>query len=100
MDTETTAPFQTTNSAQTTNPEVTVQGKSKAYYFVLAVIVVCVLYLLYSVYKKFVSNQESFIKGNEQERTDTVVDFNLTAAIKELENLQNNILSKISNVMG
>jgi uncharacterized membrane protein YukC len=74
--------------------------KSLVYYFTFGVIIICVLYILYHAYHKFVCNsKESFIKGNEQERTDTVVDFNLREAVKELENLQNSILSKVSNLM-
>ena len=93
----------TNTQAETASPAAALgvtTKKSAVYYFTLGVVIICILYILYHAYNKFICNsRESFVKGNEQERTDTVVDFNLREAIKELENLQNSILTKVSNIM-
>lgn len=99
MDSNTDTSAQANVTTPTTATGVTTK-KSAVYYFTFGVVIICILYILYHAYNKFMCNsQESFVKGNEQERTDTVVDFNLREAIKELENLQNSILTKVSNIM-
>lgn len=72
---------------------------SNAYYYVfIGFLSVVLILLLYYAYCRFVENsvEEPFVKGQTQERDDPVIDFNLRESIKELQNLQRNIMSTIS----
>jgi hypothetical protein len=62
-------------------------------------IIVFIFYLIYYAYQQFLSNRcsDGFVAGLEQERTDTVVDFDLRGKINQLENMQRNILNNLSN---
>ncbi len=69
-----------------------------------ACLVLAFVLLLFYVYDKWqesedVDDEEGFVEGNRQERTDPQNDFNLQEAIQELENMQENVLKTLSNVM-
>ena len=63
------------------------------------VIIVSIFYLIYYAYQQFLLNRcaDGFVAGLEQERSDTVVDFDLRGEINQLENMQRNILNNLSN---
>jgi hypothetical protein len=58
--------------------------------------------MVWYAYGKFTENscKEKFIKGNQQERDDLVVDYNLSEEIRNLEIMQRQLLKKISNDVG
>jgi len=62
------------------------------------ILILVLIALLYYSYNRFVTNKitEPMTKGVEQERDDPVIDFNLREAIKELQNIQKNVLSTLS----
>lgn len=79
----------------------TVSNSSKIItYLLYAVIIIGSMYLLYYLYNHWNKTKqmpsESFVKGNTQERDDTIADFNLHETIKDLENAQQNILKNLS----
>ena len=78
--------------------EVT-QSTSTYNYIFIGVLSVVLILLLYYAYSRFVENsvEEPFTKEPAQERDDPVIDFNLREAIKELQALQRNIMSTISD---
>ena len=63
------------------------------------VIIVTIFYLIYNAYHQFLTNRcsDGFVAGLEQERSDTVVDFDLRGEINQLENMQQNILNNLSS---
>jgi cytochrome c-type biogenesis protein CcmH/NrfG len=67
-------------------------------YVFTAVLAVVLIFLLYYAYCRFAENSvtEPYVKGQEQERDDPVVDFNLRESIKELQNLQRQVMKTIS----
>ena len=71
-----------------------------ARYVMIGVITIALVLLVYYAYSRFIDNSisEPMAKGVEQERDDPVVDFNLREAIKNLQNIQRNVLKTLSNV--
>jgi hypothetical protein len=69
-------------------------------YILIGVITISLVLLVYYAYARFIDNSltEPMSKGVEQERDDPVVDFNLREAIKNLQNIQKNVLSTLSDV--
>lgn len=67
-------------------------------YIFIGVLLVVLILLLYYAYNRFVSNsvKEPFTKGNQQERDDPVVDFNLREVIEELKRMQGQVLKTLS----
>lgn len=75
------------------------ESESNMYsYIFIGVLSVVLLLLLYYAYSRFVSNsiKDPFVKGNQQERDDPVVDFNLREAIDELRQIQGRVLKTLS----
>ena len=70
-------------------------------YVFIGVLTVALVLLLYYAYGRFVSNsiEEPMTKGVEQERDDPVVDFNLREAIRDLQGIQQRVLSTLSETM-
>lgn len=70
-------------------------------YVFIGVLTVALVLLLYYAYGRFVSNsiEEPMTKGLEQERDDPVVDFNLREAIKDLQGMQQRVLSTLSETI-
>lgn len=68
-------------------------------YIFIGVLVVVLVVLLYYAYCRFVDNStsEPLVKGNQQERDDPVIDFNLRESINELQRIQRNILKTLSD---
>ena len=64
----------------------------------IGILVLALVFLIYYAYNRFVANSiaEPMTKGLEQERDDPVVDFNLREAIRNLRNMQKNVLSTLS----
>ena len=86
-------------------PAATVEQESSktsmSTYIIVGALVVLLIGLLYYAYIQFVSNSttsETMMKGLEQERDDPVIDFNLREAIRDLQNMQKNVLSTLSEV--
>lgn len=80
--------------------ETTADDSASMYnYIFVAVLSVVLILLLYYAYCRFAENSvdEPFVKGQTQERDDPVIDFNLREAIRELQNIQRNIMSTISD---
>jgi cytochrome c-type biogenesis protein CcmH/NrfG len=80
--------------------ETTTDDSASMYnYIFVAVLSVVLILLLYYAYCRFAENSvdEPFVKGQTQERDDPVIDFNLREAIRELQNIQRNIMSTISD---
>jgi ABC-type arginine transport system permease subunit len=67
-------------------------------YIFAAVLSVVLILLLYYAYSRFITNtvEEPMTKGTEQERDDPVIDFNLREAIKDLQNMQKNVMATLS----
>lgn len=67
-------------------------------YIFIAILSVVLILLLYYAYNRFVTNsvKDPFTKGNQQERDDPVVDFNLREVIEELRHTQGLILKTLS----
>ena len=89
-------------SAQQTVMPLVDGGSEKTSIIVLmayCVVIVLIFYLIYYAYQQFLSNRctDSFVSGLEQERSDTVVDFDLRGEINQLENMQRNILNMLSS---
>jgi hypothetical protein len=70
------------------------ENKTKYTYIAIAILVAVILYYAYN---KFYKNSEEFTEVTGSERTDPINDFNLREAINELENMQKNIISKLSD---
>jgi hypothetical protein len=66
------------------------------------VAIVLIFYLLYHSYQQFLENRcsDGFVAGQQQERSDVVVDFDLQGEIRQLENMQRNILNNLSSNTG
>lgn len=77
------------------------EEKSWLTYVFIGVLTVALVLLLYYAYGRFVSNsiEEPMTKGVEQERDDPVVDFNLREAIRDLQGIQQRVLSTLSETM-
>lgn len=75
------------------------EDKSVYTYIFIAILAVCLMLLLYFAYGRFVSGsvEESMTKGAEHERDDPVIDFNLREAIRELQNMQKQVLATLSD---
>lgn len=69
-------------------------NKSKYTYIIIALVVFVVLYYAYHKFYKNIDDQ--FIGDAVAEKTDPVSDFNLREAINDLENMQKQIISKLS----
>ena len=69
-------------------------------YVMIGVITIALVLLVYYAYSRFVENSvnDGTSKNAEQERDDPVTDFNLREAIKNLQNIQNNVLKTLSEV--
>lgn len=96
--TEVTVEVKTDNSS--TDTEETAEKANTYNYIFIGVLAVVLILLLYYAYGRFTENSsegEGFVKGNTQERDDPVIDFNLREAIQELQALQRNIMSTISD---
>lgn len=88
------------SDSKTTNLETTDAEATSVYNYVfIAVLCVVLLLLLYYAYCRFAENsvEEPMVAGQKQERDDPIIDFNLREAIKELQTLQRNIMSTISD---
>lgn len=70
-------------------------------YVFIGVLTVTLIVLLYYAYNRFVLNsiEEPMTKGLEQERDDPVVDFNLREAIRDLQGIQQKVLSSLSEIV-
>jgi hypothetical protein len=68
-------------------------------YVLIGVCIIVVVLLIYYAYKRFIKNsiKDPFTKGQEQERDDPVVDFNLREAVLELQDMQKQILKTLSD---
>ena len=62
---------------------------------IIGIMLITVIYFAYTQYKKN-SDEENFINNQQQEKSDYSDDFNLRSAINQLNSLQNNIMSNIS----
>ena len=74
-------------------------SRSVMTYIFIGVLTLALVLLIYFSYEKFVANsagEEKMTKGVEQERDDPVVDFNLREAIRDLQNIQKDVLSTLS----
>jgi hypothetical protein len=96
---------QQTNDTSAKNPEEqSGEATSLTTYVFIGFLIATLLVLSYYAYAKFVENSncssEAFIEGNRQERDDPVMDFNLRAAIQDLENKQRAVLKKLSSDTG
>lgn len=68
-------------------------------YMAIGVIIVVILIVIYLAYEHFINNtekSEGFVKGQEQERTDLVMDFNLQQVVDNLNELQRKIVKNLS----
>jgi cytochrome c-type biogenesis protein CcmH/NrfG len=77
------------------------QGGSWTKYIFIGVLTVVLILLVYYGYETFIKNssKETCTKGVEQERDDPVIDFNLREAIRDLQTIQKNVLSTLSQTM-
>jgi len=92
----------TTDNKSTDNKSTDdTQGGSWSKYIFIGVLTVVLILLVYYGYETFVKNssKETFTKGVEQERDDPVIDFNLREAIRDLQTIQKNVLSTLSQTM-
>ncbi len=68
----------------------------------ILIIIIVLVYLGYQYYTEkgnpFSGKKEGFVEGQRQERSDTGGDFDLQQSIKQLEIMQNKVLSDLSNV--
>ncbi len=86
-------------SSLATGLDTTTEPVNNTYtYIFAAVLSVVLILLLYYAYSRFVTNtiEEPMTKGTEQERDDPVIDFNLREAIKDLQNMQKNVMATLS----
>ena len=75
------------------------EEESQVYNYVfIGILTVVLVFLLYYAYLRFSEQSiaEPYVKGLEQERDDPVIDFNLREAIKELQNIQRNVMKTLS----
>ncbi len=90
------------DNTETPSNAVTEATESKPVlkYVLIGVLTVALILLVYYAYARFVDNSltEPMAKGVEQERDDPVIDFNLREAIKNLRNIQQNVLKTLSDV--
>lgn len=100
-----------TNNSDTTSVDSPASTKSDdsektpvIKYVLYAITLVCIIALAYYSYNRFQDNKntedtsDSFT--NEQERDDPQSDYNLHEAIRELKQLQNDIVGTLSNDTG
>ncbi len=86
------------------NPDI-IEESNLYSYVVIGIIAVIIMLIIYLAYSQFISNSdgadaEGFVKGQEQERTDLVIDYNLQQVIDHLNKLQNTIVKKLSSDTG
>lgn len=98
MSTETQPAVVAANVEDVNKPSNTEEKNSTYTYIFIGLFIVVLMLLIYYAYNRFVTNTitEPMTKGTEQERDDPVVDFNLREAIRDLQNIQKNILSTLS----
>ena len=93
----------TSNQGDQLKAEILGSAEEKSWltYAFIGVLTVALVLLLYYAYGRFVSNsiEEPMTKGVKQERDDPVVDFNLREAIKDLQGMQQRVLSTLSETM-
>ena len=88
------------SSANDTTKDTEETSLSTYIFIGLSIVILCLLF--YYAYNRFITNsiKEPLTAGLKQERDDPVVDYNLRDEIRSLENLQRNILKKISTDAG
>ncbi len=84
----------------TTNVTEATESSPVLRYALIGALTVALILLVYYAYARFIDNSlsEPMAKGVEQERDDPVIDFNLREAIKNLQNIQQNVLKTLSDV--
>ena len=68
-------------------------------YIMIGVITIALVLLVYYAYSRFIDNSSTGSTPKDTERDEPITDFNLREAIKNLQNIQRNVLKTLSDII-